>query len=851
MRTKIDYGIDLGTTNSAVARMEHGNPVIKKSDTLKDTIPSCVSFNQKKDVLVGDAAFNTLKTDRTRALKSFKVENTNTFIEFKRTMGTDTRYPSSRMGHDFSSEELSSEVLKRLKSFVSDETVRSIVITVPAKFTMVQKESTVQAGKLAGFQHIELLQEPIAASMAYGLDTSQKDGIWLVFDFGGGTFDAALIKVEEGIMKVLDTEGDNWLGGQNLDKAIVDQIIIPYLDENFAITSILADKDKKEILRNAVKTYAEECKIQMSFKDNHNILSDLGELPFEDENGEEPILDINVDQAKMQMAVAPLFQKAIDICKDLLLRNHLKGSQLNTLLLVGGPTYSPILRRMLKEQITEQINTSIDPMTSVAKGAALFASTIDVSAEIVEQSRDHTKIQIELVYEATTVETDEIVTLKILRQQTKGDIPDKVFAEIVRGDKAWASGKKQISEKASIVELQLNANTSNAFEIVLYDGQGNRLDCQPSNFNILQGINPGQATLPYHIGIEIVDKALGRDVFKPVKGLEKNKPLPATGTIAGLKTQRAIRPGIITDFIDIPIYQGEHKADGTRAIYNEHVNNVHISGEGLVTVLPAGSEVEITVKVDRSETMTLSVFFPFLNHTEEVPVKLIQKPQVDENRLYQEIRQAQNTAREVEKNLSTSQIQKVAQTLSELQQQLEQEKGSADGKFKILENLRKELRSLDKLQQETEWPIVERELRECFSDLEELVREIREHGAEGQINGDRTQTLISDLRSKMDQSIQKRDIKIARELIDEIEGLIFNIRNAVTDGGEYANLIRYLDSNFDTFEWRDRNKARELVRTGVQLANSGRTGQIGPVLGELFRLMDRDDAEKLTNKLRN
>jgi len=219
-RTKIDYGIDLGTTNSAISRMEAGEPVIKKSlDDNKDTMPSCISFN-KKATLVGEPAFQQYKSERKEALS--KGTDFNSFIEFKRTMGTDKKYFSSKQDKQLSSEELSSEVLKKLKSFIQDETINSIVITVPAKFTINQNDATRRAAKLAGFEHCELLQEPIAASLAYGLDSANKDGFWLVFDFGGGTFDAALMKAEDGILKVLDTEGDNYLGGKNLDYAIVD-----------------------------------------------------------------------------------------------------------------------------------------------------------------------------------------------------------------------------------------------------------------------------------------------------------------------------------------------------------------------------------------------------------------------------------------------------------------------------------------------------------------------------------------------------------------------------------------------------------------------------------------------------
>ena len=841
MRIKIDYGIDLGTTNSAIARIENGKPVIKKSDTLKDTMPSCIHYNKKQDILVGDMAYNVLSNDRQRALKTWKKESANTFIEFKRTMGTDTKMYSSNMGRDLSSEELSAEVLMKLRSHVTDDSIKAIVITVPAKFTMVQKDATVTAGKLAGFEHIELLQEPIAASMAYGLDASKKDGIWLVFDLGGGTFDAALIKVEDGILKVIDTEGDNWLGGKNIDEAIIDKIIIPYLQENNKIDYVLNDDDKREILRNALKEKAEECKIQLSFKDSFNIYYDMGDFPLIDENGEEVEVDLDVDQSKMEMAVGPLFQKAIDISKELLSRNHLTGSQLSTLLLVGGPTYSPILRRMLKEQIADKVNTSIDPMTSVAVGAALFASTINVSKQIIEQTRDKTKIQLEIKYEPTTVEFDEMVNIKILRDKTTGQIPAKVFTDVVRGDKAWSSGKKVIGEKATLIDVQLNAGP-NPFYINLYDEQGTKLDCQPDSFNIFQGTNVGHGTLPYHIALEITDRVQEKDLLIPIKGLEKNNTLPATGVTSGIKTQKAIRPGMVGDFIIIPIYQGDYHAEGTTAIHSTHVNDVIITGETLPGLLPAGSEVEITVKVDRSERMSLSVFFPYLNHTEEVPVEIIQAKQIDPEWLAAEISKAKKIARKVGSD-------SVLNKLDELEDQLENEKGSADGKFKTLENLRKELRTLDTLEQQTEWPKVEKELKNAFFALEDLLKEVQNSDAGQKLNMDAVNAHFQEFRQKIDQIIKTKDIKTARELIREIAQLDYALRDAASGGMMDVMLVQHMNDEFSGIKWKDAGKARVLLNQAMQLVNDGKIDKVRPAVDQLIAIMDRESANILTNKL--
>jgi molecular chaperone DnaK len=327
-RLKIDYGIDLGTTNSAICRMEKGVPTIQMIEVTDKTMPSCVSVNRKKSIIVGASAYKSIKDEKCRATKTSKSDTTNAYQEFKRTMGTDAKYPSSNLGKEFTSEELSAEVLKTLKSFVTDETFRSVVITVPAKFTVNQKTATIEAAKMAGFDRCELLQEPLAACYAYGVSSSEKNGIWMVFDFGGGTFDAALVRVEDGILQPFDTAGDNYLGGKDLDGAIVDKIIVPYLKQNYSMENIFADECKNRIWRDALKTKAEEIKNKLSFKDSEDLLTDLGEFG-EDEDGEEVEIDMTITQSQVFDAMRPIFQKAVDICKELLRKNNLKSTDLD------------------------------------------------------------------------------------------------------------------------------------------------------------------------------------------------------------------------------------------------------------------------------------------------------------------------------------------------------------------------------------------------------------------------------------------------------------------------------------------------------------------------------------------
>jgi len=660
---KVNYGIYLGVSYASIAKMENGMPVILKSNALKDKMPVCIYFNKKGSIQVGDSAFNAHRTEIINNQKDWSSSSNNSFIEFTRTLGTDKTYYSTNANKSFTSTELVSEIFKTLISFEKSKVVNAAVITVPDGYKMNQINAIREAGELAGLQQIEILQKSIAVTMTYGLDSNNGDGFWLVFDFGVGTFDATLLKVEEGIMKVIDNEGDNYLGGKNLDFAIVDEIIMPYLKENFVIDSILADDIKKQILRNALRFYAEDAKKKLSHNEKYDIYSDLGELG-EDDEGEEIELDITISQANVASALSPVFQKVIDISKRLLERNNLSGSALDSLILVGGPTFSPVLRKMLEDQICKP-DTSIDPKTAIVKGAALYASAIAVSKEAQEQKRYKNKIQLEIANESSTVEAEDFVPIKISEDKTECEIPEKVFAEFTRGDKAWSSGKIEINTIGEVVEIQLNEGKTNIFEVVLFDDKGNVLESEPSTFSVIQGSKIGSATLAYNIGTEIKDKKTGNIIFRTIKGLEKNQSIPAAGTYNGIKTKFPIRPGVASDFIKIPIYEGDHASEGTRVIYNEHVLDVIISGADLPTLLPENCDIDLMINVDRPEKITVTAYFPSIDFSIEV------NTQINYNAI--SLEKVEDLLFELTENeiLSSSEFQSYFEQLSKLKKNLD------------------------------------------------------------------------------------------------------------------------------------------------------------------------------------
>ncbi len=818
-RNKIDYGIDLGTTNSAICRMEKGEPFVIKTDLLKDTMPSCISVNKKGSIKAGDSAYNTMKQDKRRATKSWHKGASNTYVEFKRTMATDTQYPCSNLHKSFSSEELSAEVLKALKSFVTDEKFSSVVITVPAKFTVNQKTATMEAAKMAGFKHCELLQEPIAASMAYGVSSEEKDGLWMVFDFGGGTFDAALLKVEDGIMQVFDTEGDNYLGGKNLDYAIVDNIIIPYLQENYAIDGYLQDEEKKEVLRDAMKTYAEDAKNQLSFKDHEDIISNLGDLG-EDEDGEEIELDLTLSQAQVFDVMRPYFQKAVDICKNLIQRNNLNGSQITKLILVGGPTHSPLIRQMLREQVTPNVDTSIDPMTAVATGAALYASTMD--AEVSDKEIKVGTVKLDVSYESTTVEMAEYVPVCL----AEGSILNRVFVEFVRGDKAWASGKVEINSKGDVVELNLLEGKANSFNISCYDDKGNILPCFPNEITIIQGSVVGAAPLPYNIAIARWDRNKKRSVIRMAKGLEKNKPLPATGVINDLKTTRQLRPGLSSDVLTVPIHQVDdfEEAEGKSASLYEHVADVVITGEDVDTLMPADSLVDVTLKVDSSEQMRLEVRFLATGFTVEKVLDTSKKHTMEDTN--EQISKGFAEAESAMKTLSESGID-----VNELQEELaaiRTDNENTTEKKEVLNHLRELLRKIEKLDAGTEWERVEKELREEFDKLEK---------AQDDLGNERSAQLVDQLRTQTDNAIRSKNVQVGREVLEQVTRLFFEL----TILFQCMGFIRYCNERFASLHWKDSSRARQLVNRGMeQINNNPTTEGLRSIAAELLELLPKD-----------
>src|SRR5581483_4302094 len=316
MNKMIDFGIDLGTTNSLIARFNKGSvEVFKNPSGFKETLPSVVGFRNDR-IMVGEQA-------RTYAEKDPK----SVASRFKRKMGTTETIKIKALNASKTPIELSAFVLKELKGFIhSGENPAAAVITIPASFDTVQSNATKEAGYQAGFKQVVLLQEPIAASLAYankekGADL--KNSQWIVYDLGGGTFDVALVRIVEGELTVVDHEGDNYLGGSDFDAIIVERILVPELNKrgefDDLLTQMKSETGKYNRLWTILLHKAEEAKIELSTKQSAEV--DLGMIrDLQDDNGKAIDSIIAITRSEFETVIKEAVDSTADMLKKILTR---------------------------------------------------------------------------------------------------------------------------------------------------------------------------------------------------------------------------------------------------------------------------------------------------------------------------------------------------------------------------------------------------------------------------------------------------------------------------------------------------------------------------------------------------
>jgi molecular chaperone DnaK len=606
MSSTINFAIDLGTTNSLIAKANNGSvDIFKNPSGMKVTLPSVVAF-RKDRILIGDKAREHVEKDPA-----------NVFAAFKRKMGTGESFFIPNSGSFKTPIELSTIVLQELKNFIfTGESPASVVITIPASFDTIQSNATKEAGYAAGFREVLLLQEPIAASLAFANKEGKAGmkGQWLVYDLGGGTFDVALVVIEDDEMKVIDHEGDNFFGGVDFDNGILTQLFIPYLESHYGVqdlsSKMLSANGKYNKLYFQLLYKAEEAKIALS----NNVTADI-EFDFEDEAGNEHEVFFTISRDQFDAIARERVLASIAFIRNLLTRNNLQPSDITEVVLVGGSTYIPLVRNLLTQDLGIKVNTTIDPTTAVVEGAAWYAGGRPSKATPLPtaQQPDATNtgaktaandaaanIEVKTAYQANSRDAEEYLAATIK------NAPAGSTYRITRADGGFDSGLKPVAEKISEMLLLL-PNSLNAFTLKLFDKQGFPLQVAIPEILIVQGkFSIYGQPLPHDICLEVDDTDNNITHLEVI--FERNAILPIKKSITKTLSRTIVKGS--DDQLLINVLEGSRYSSPQS---NLPIGIVSISGKHLKSDLVKGADVDLTFEISESRDITVTAYISMID----------------------------------------------------------------------------------------------------------------------------------------------------------------------------------------------------------------------------------------------
>jgi molecular chaperone DnaK len=693
----IDVGIDLGTSNSAVAVAVEGEVEVIRNNENSEITPSVIRFLPNGSVQIGRKAYEHHVLE----------EDSNSFSGFKRLMGSQGSEYVGAIGRSITPEEMAAELLKSLRidaeGFLSHP-VSAAVITVPAMFELVQSEATQRAAALAAISQAPLLQEPIAAGLAYGYDRDLTEGFYLVYDLGGGTFDAALVRVNEGQLSVVSSEGDNYLGGRDMDRNLATFVGDRLRDAGYNIWED-DDVEGKEF-RRRLRLVVEEAKMELSRRQHVDIYFDGSLLDAE----EAPIdLTVPVTQAEYEPLINGLIERSAEIVNRLLDQQRLSSSDIAKMLLVGGPTYTPLLRRMVPALTGIAAETRIDPMTIVANGAARFAAGLPVQSTATSHFVTSGLTRLSLSYPTST--SDDIAHVGGRVEDVSAN---NYSVEIRRSDGGWNSGRVPILGNAFMTTVELLPKRASTFTISCLDGQARPVPVTPDSFTIAHGLMVAEPPLARSIVVaarQADDTVVGR------KLLDRGVSLPATAR-AIFKAAASLSPGEAIDVLNVHVFEGDFGS----VELNRHVGFVQIVGTKIDRFLPENTPIEVTVKVDASRRIAVRAYIPLLDETfERVLSKQVMLP-VDPEDVRENLERDNARVARLEA-VAPSDVARIQQVVDEIEEDLRLAEGGDEERAQRADRRRKELADeIDRLNATFELQLLAQEI-EQFLGYTDLVAE--------------------------------------------------------------------------------------------------------------------------------
>lgn len=499
-------GIDLGTTNSAICSYDGETLRLYKSPDQNDVTPSAIFIDRRGNKYLGKRAYD-----------SAAKNPDNAATKFKRMMGTSTPVKLGAVNIMMTPEECSSEILKLCFGYLPEEIRNSgqtgTVITVPAAFNQMQKDATMAAAEMAGLGNVALLQEPVAAVMCV-MKQRKADGVFLVFDLGGGTLDIAIAESISGRVSLLAHGGVAMCGGTDFDRSILDNVIKPWLLSAFDLPDDITTISKYKSLLRMCLWAAEKAKIELSAMEESVISLTESDLGVNDQSGAEIYVDIPFSRTQLDKLIAQRVDEAIQSARETLEKAGLSAQDVERVVFVGGPTQYKPLRDKVAFEMGIAPSTDVNPMTAVAEGAAVFAESIDWTSH--SRGRKNSRgalsiggsLDLSFNFISRTPDSKAKIVVKVGGAAAAG-----TEFQIDCMDTGWSSGRLALKDGAA-VELSLAKPGENTFKVFVFDAKGGPVSLKEDKIIIARTAASIDAIPASHsVGIEAREKLGGRIVL--------------------------------------------------------------------------------------------------------------------------------------------------------------------------------------------------------------------------------------------------------------------------------------------------------------------------------------------------
>ena len=594
-------GIDLGTTNSAICSYDGDLTRIWKSPEQNDVTPSVIYIDRRGNKYVGKRAYD-----------SAPHSPDNAAMLFKRLMGTSTPIKLSAVDITMTPEECSSEILRVLFGYLPEELRDDpdvgTVITVPAAFNQMKKNATMQAAELAGIGRVALMQEPVAAVMSV-MKARNADGIFVVYDLGGGTLDIALAESLSGRINLLAHGGIEMCGGRDFDRLLVDNVIKPWLFENFDLPEDLSiNSNYKSLLRLAAWA-AERAKIELSAREEAIINLSETEARVRDQSSQEIYVDIAVARSTLDSLIEEKVGESIEAARETLAKAGLSAHDVERVVFIGGPTHYKPLRDKVSFELGIPASAEVNPMTAVVEGAALFAESIEWRSENRGRKSNRGRF-------ASTGALDLTFNYTARTSDTRAKIVVQVGGEVMPGaefqvdslDTGWTSGRLPLKDGAA-VDVSLAKSGENAFKLFVFDVADGPVALEQDKIVVTRTAATIDAIPASHsIGIEVLEKLGGSPTIEWLVRAGDQLPKKGTRIFKAGESLKAGSPGSL----NFKLLEGE----SDEPFDNRLIGLLKITGNDFADgVIAAGDDLRCDFEMLDSGNIVLEVSVPNIRGT--------------------------------------------------------------------------------------------------------------------------------------------------------------------------------------------------------------------------------------------